>query len=137
MTVLLVIFLSKALVAAACVGFGRATLGTMHGRASLSHAAMYAMAASHSFDVTLGIPLATELFPTLLPYVYANQVADKDNADALEEMKKSGKTTFVTLTPDEKAAWKAALEPVTADMAKRVGKDVIDEFQKEAKGGTQ
>jgi hypothetical protein len=75
MTVLLIIFLSKALVAAACVGFGRATLGTMHGRASLSHAAMYAMAASHSFDVTLGIPLATELFPTLLPYVYANQVA--------------------------------------------------------------
>jgi len=69
--------------------------------------------------------------------VYANQVADKDNADALDEMKKSGKTTFITLTPDEKAAWKAALEPVTADMAKRVGKDVIEEFQKEAKGGTQ
>ena len=67
MTVLLVIFLSKALVAAACVGFGRATLGTMHGRASLSHAAMYAMAASHSFDVTLGIPLATELFPAGAP----------------------------------------------------------------------
>ena len=65
MTVLLVVFLSKALVAAVCVGFGRATLGTMHGRAWLSHAAMYAMAASHSFDVTLGIPLATELFPTL------------------------------------------------------------------------
>lgn len=75
MTVLLVVFLSKALVAAVCVGFGRATLGTMHGRASLSHAAMYAMAASHSFDVTLGIPLATELFPTLVAYVYANQVA--------------------------------------------------------------
>ena len=74
-TVLLVVFLSKALVAAVCVGFGRATLGTMHGRASLSHAAMYAMAASHSFDVTLGIPLATELFPTLVAYVYANQVA--------------------------------------------------------------
>ena len=75
MTVLLVVFLSKALVAAVCVGFGHATLGTMHGRASLSHAAMYAMAASHSFDVTLGIPLATELFPTLVAYVYANQVA--------------------------------------------------------------
>lgn len=73
-TVLLVVFLSKALVAAVCVGFGRATLGTMHGRAWLSHAAMYAMAASHSFDVTLGIPLATELFPTLVDYVYANQV---------------------------------------------------------------
>ncbi|MGF3024415.1 TRAP transporter substrate-binding protein [Methylobacterium aquaticum] len=69
--------------------------------------------------------------------VYANQVADKDNADALDEMKKSGKTTFITLTQEEKAAWKAALEPVTAEMAKRVGKDVIEEFQKEAKGGTQ
>ncbi len=68
---------------------------------------------------------------------YANEVAGKDNADALDEMKKSGKTTFVTLTAEEKAAWKAALEPVTADMAKRVGKDVIEEFQKEAKGGTQ
>lgn len=67
---------------------------------------------------------------------YANEVADKDNAEALDEMKKSGKTTFITLSADEKAAWKAALEPVTADMAKRVGKDVIEEFQKEAKGGT-
>ena len=72
-TVLLVVFLSKALVAVVCIGFGRATLGTMRGRASLSHAAMYAMAASHSFDVTLGIPLATELFPSLVAYVYANQ----------------------------------------------------------------
>ncbi|KMO15844.1 C4-dicarboxylate ABC transporter [Methylobacterium platani JCM 14648] len=69
--------------------------------------------------------------------VYANEVADKDNAEALDEMKKSGKTTLITLTADEKAAWKAALEPVTADMTKRVGKDVIEEFQKEAKGGTQ
>lgn len=78
MTVLLVVLLSKALVAAVCIGFGRATLWPMHGRASLSHAAMYAMAASHSFDVTLGIPLTTELFPTLVAYVYANQVSPCD-----------------------------------------------------------
>ena len=75
MTVLLVILLSKAAVAAVCVAFGWRTLWPLHGRAALSHAAMYAMAASHSFDVTLGIPLATELFPTLVAYVYANQVA--------------------------------------------------------------
>ncbi|ACL60771.1 TRAP transporter substrate-binding protein [Methylobacterium nodulans] len=64
---------------------------------------------------------------------YANEMAGKDNADALEEMKKSGKITFIELTPDEKAAWHKALEPVTVEMSKRVGKDVIDEFQREAR----
>ena len=98
----------------------------------------YAVITNKKFWDGLPADVRTELDKAMTEAtVYANQVADKDNADALEEMKKSGKTTFVTLTPDEKAAWKAALEPVTADMAKRVGKDVIDEFQKEAKGGTQ
>ncbi|MBK3396116.1 MULTISPECIES: TRAP transporter substrate-binding protein [Methylobacterium] len=98
----------------------------------------YAVITNKKFWDGLPAEIRTELDKAMTEAtVYANQVADKDNADALEEMKKSGKTTFVTLTPDEKAAWKAALEPVTADMAKRVGKDVIDEFQKEAKGGTQ
>ncbi|WP_407529561.1 TRAP transporter substrate-binding protein [Methylobacterium oryzisoli] len=64
---------------------------------------------------------------------YANEVASKDNADALDEMKKSGKIQFIELTADEKAAWRKALEPVTAEMAKRVGKDVIEEFQREAR----
>ena len=98
----------------------------------------YAVITNKKFWDGLPAEIRTELDKAMTEAtVYANQVADKDNADALEEMKKSGKTTFVTLTPDEKAAWKAALEPVTADMAKRVGKDVIEEFQKEAKGGTQ
>ncbi|WP_288580003.1 TRAP transporter substrate-binding protein [uncultured Methylobacterium sp.] len=98
----------------------------------------YAVITNKKFWDGLPADMRTELDKAMTEAtVYANQVADKDNADALEEMKKSGKTTFVTLTPDEKAAWKAALEPVTADMAKRVGKDVIEEFQKEAKGGTQ
>ncbi|GJD50618.1 C4-dicarboxylate-binding periplasmic protein DctP [Methylobacterium crusticola] len=68
---------------------------------------------------------------------FANEAASRDNAEALDEMRKSGRITFLELTPDEKAAWKAALEPVTAEMSKRVGKDVIEEFQREAKGATQ
>ncbi|WP_082711216.1 TRAP transporter substrate-binding protein [Methylobacterium indicum] len=98
----------------------------------------YAVITNKKFWDGLPAEIRTELDKAMTEATsYANQVADKDNADALEEMKKSGKTTFITLTPDEKAAWKTALEPVTADMAKRVGKDVIEEFQKEAKGGTQ
>ncbi|QRE73440.1 TRAP transporter substrate-binding protein [Methylobacterium aquaticum] len=98
----------------------------------------YAVITNKKFWDGLPAEIRTELDKAMTEATtYANQVADKDNADALDEMKKSGKTTFITLTADEKAAWKAALEPVTADMAKRVGKDVIEEFQKEAKGGTQ
>ncbi|MGX7707307.1 TRAP transporter substrate-binding protein [Methylobacterium sp. Gmos1] len=98
----------------------------------------YAVITNKKFWDGLPAEVRTELDKAMKEATtYANEVADKDNSDALEEMKKSGKTTFITLTADEKAAWKAALEPVTADMAKRVGKDVIEEFQKEAKGGTQ
>ncbi|WP_425375179.1 TRAP transporter substrate-binding protein [Methylobacterium nonmethylotrophicum] len=98
----------------------------------------YAVITNKKFWDGLPADIRTELEKAMKEATaYANDVAGKDNADALDEMKKSGKTTFVELTADEKAAWKAALEPVTAEMAKRVGKDVIDEFQKEAKGGTQ
>ena len=55
----------------------------------------------------------------------------------MAEMRKSGRITFIELTPDQKAAWRKALEPVYADMAARVGKDTIEEFRKEAGEATQ
>ncbi len=66
---------------------------------------------------------------------YANGIAQKENDDALEEMKKSGRTTFITLTPAEKESWKKALLPLYDEMASRVGRGVIDDFIKEAKAG--
>ena len=51
-------------------------------------------------------------------------------------MKKAGTTTFYELTPAERAEWMKALEPVTQDMASRVGKDLIAAFQKEANAKT-
>jgi C4-dicarboxylate-binding protein DctP len=68
---------------------------------------------------------------------YANEISQKENDEALAAMKASGKIEFITLTGEQKDAWRKALEPVLAEMAGRVGKDVIAEFQKEAKGGTQ
>jgi C4-dicarboxylate-binding protein DctP len=67
---------------------------------------------------------------------YANEIAQKDNDDAMEAMRKSGKTQIIELTPAEKTAWRKALEPVYQEMAARVGQDVIDEFQKETKAVT-
>jgi C4-dicarboxylate-binding protein DctP len=68
---------------------------------------------------------------------YANDIAQAKNDEALAEMKKSGKITFIELTPDQKAAWRKAVEPVYADMAARVGKDTIEEVRKEAGVATQ
>ncbi len=67
---------------------------------------------------------------------YANSIAQKENDDAIEAMKKSGTTQVSTLTAEEKAAWRKALEPVYQEMTGRVGKDIIAEFQKEANAGT-
>ena len=63
---------------------------------------------------------------------YANSLSQQENDDAMAAMKKAGTTTFHEQTPEEKAEWMKAMEPVTTDMASRVGKDLIAAFQKEA-----
>ena len=68
--------------------------------------------------------------------VFANDIAQKENDDAVVAMKKAGTTTFYELTPAERDEWMKALEPVTQDMATRVGKDLIDAFKKEANAKT-
>jgi len=62
---------------------------------------------------------------------YANEIAKKENDDALEGVKKSGKTQIITLSPEEKAAWKKALVPVHREMEARIGKDLIQTIYKE------
>ncbi len=63
---------------------------------------------------------------------YSNSISQQENDDAIEAMKKAGKTTFYELTADEKAEWKKAMQPVVEEMAPRVGKDLIAAFEKEA-----
>ena len=67
---------------------------------------------------------------------FANDIAGKDNEDALEAIKKSGKSELVSLTAEQKAAWRKARDPVYKDMESRVGKATIDEFEKEVKSAT-
>lgn len=56
----------------------------------------------------------------------ANRFAREENEEALEEMRKAGTTVFHEPTPDERAAWMAAMLPVHDEMASRVGRDLID-----------
>jgi C4-dicarboxylate-binding protein DctP len=57
---------------------------------------------------------------------FFNASAAKDNADALQKIKASGKIQVHTLTPDEKKAWIAKLMPVHKQMQSRFGKEFID-----------
>ncbi len=62
---------------------------------------------------------------------YANNIAQKENDDAIEAVRKSGKTEIITLTPEQKAAMKKALVAVHKDNESRVGKDTLAEVYKE------
>ena len=67
---------------------------------------------------------------------YGNGQSQKENDDALADIKKTGKSEIITLTPEQDAAMRKALEPVYQDVAKRVGQPLIDEFLKETRGAT-
>ena len=62
---------------------------------------------------------------------YANDIAKKENDDALAAVKASGKTEIITLTPAEKAAWKKAAIVVHKENESRVGKETIDAVYQE------
>jgi C4-dicarboxylate-binding protein DctP len=61
---------------------------------------------------------------------FFNATAAKDNADALEKIKATGKTEVHVLTDAEKKAWIAKLMPVHTEMQSRFGKDFIERIYK-------
>jgi C4-dicarboxylate-binding protein DctP len=67
---------------------------------------------------------------------YSNKISEQENTEALEEIKKSGKTQLITPTAAENAAMRKAMEPVYTEMASRVGKALIDEVTKETASAT-
>jgi len=67
---------------------------------------------------------------------YGNSQSAKENDDALEEIRKSGKSELVKLTPAQDEAMRKAMMPVYKDVAGRVGQPLIDEFLKETRGTT-
>ncbi|MGY3038318.1 C4-dicarboxylate-binding protein DctP [Bradyrhizobium sp. USDA 4354] len=67
---------------------------------------------------------------------FSNAQSQKENDDALAEIKKSGKSEVIKLTAEQDEAMRKAMEPVYKDAAGRVGQALIDEFLKEAKSTT-
>ena len=62
--------------------------------------------------------------------VYADNIAQQENDQALAGVRKSGKTIVYEPTKEERLALKKAMAPVHIKMAERVGKDTLQEFYK-------
>ncbi|MRR50150.1 MAG: DctP family TRAP transporter solute-binding subunit [Rhodocyclaceae bacterium] len=62
---------------------------------------------------------------------YANQIAKVENDQALENVKKSGKTQVYAPTAEERMAFKKAMIKTHSDMESRIGKDLIQSIYKE------
>ncbi|MDH2341936.1 TRAP transporter substrate-binding protein [Bradyrhizobium sp. SSUT18] len=67
---------------------------------------------------------------------FNNAQSQKENDDALAEIRKSGKSEIIKLTPEQDEAMRKAMEAVYKDAAGRIGQPLIDEFQREAKSTT-
>ncbi len=67
---------------------------------------------------------------------FGNGQSAKENDEALDAIKKAGKTEIITLTPEQDAAMRKAMEPVYKEVATRVGQPLIDEFIKETGGAS-
>src|SRR3982751_3048325 len=62
---------------------------------------------------------------------YANEIARKENEEALELIRKAGKTEIINLNPAQKAAWKKALVTVHKENESRVGKETLEAVYKQ------
>ncbi|OEZ47622.1 C4-dicarboxylate-binding periplasmic protein precursor [Janthinobacterium sp. MP5059B] len=63
---------------------------------------------------------------------FEKAIAQRDNDQALDAIKKAGRTQIYTLTVQEQAEWRKALAPVQKTMEARIGKDLITAINKES-----
>jgi C4-dicarboxylate-binding protein DctP len=62
---------------------------------------------------------------------FEKTIAQRTNDAALEAIRRAGTTTIHTLTPQQQAAWRRALQPVYTQMEERIGKDVVSAIRRE------
>ncbi|MBV7537440.1 TRAP transporter substrate-binding protein [Duganella sp. sic0402] len=63
---------------------------------------------------------------------FEKAIAQRDNDQALEAIKKTGKTEIYTLSVKEQAEWRKAMLPVQQQMESRIGAGLISAINKEA-----
>ena len=63
--------------------------------------------------------------------MFANNVAKKDNDEAMAAVKKSGRSEIITLTPQERAVWKKTMDKAHKENTDRIGADLVKEVYKD------
>jgi C4-dicarboxylate-binding protein DctP len=58
---------------------------------------------------------------------YGNAISAAENAASLEAIRKAGHTRIIGLTAEEQAEWRRALAPVHAEMAQRIGPELLQQ----------
>ncbi len=92
----------------------------------------YAVIANRKFWDALPADIRTALEGAMKDATaYSNDIAKKENDDALEGIRKAGKTQILAVTPQEKGEWKRALVKVHRDHEAKIGKDLIQAIYKE------
>ncbi|CAN7210370.1 TRAP transporter substrate-binding protein [Massilia sp. LjRoot122] len=62
---------------------------------------------------------------------YEKTIAQRTNEAALESIRQAGTTTIHTLSPQQQAEWRRAMQPVYGQMEERIGKDVVQAIRRE------
>jgi C4-dicarboxylate-binding protein DctP len=92
----------------------------------------YAVIVNKKFWTGLPADVRTQLEGAMVEATkFANDVAKKDNDDALAAVKASGKSQFIELTAAERAAWKKAMDKAHKEHASRIGAELVAEVYKE------
>jgi C4-dicarboxylate-binding protein DctP len=91
----------------------------------------YAVIVNKKFWDKLPADIRTELELAMKEATeYANNIAQQENDQALENIRKSGKTVIYVPTDVERSEWRKALLPVHKAMEDRIGKELIDAVNK-------
>lgn len=86
----------------------------------------YAVIVNKKFWDKLPADIRTELELAMKEATeYANNIAQQENDQALENIRKSGKTVIYVPTDAERAEWRKTLVPVHNAMEERIGKELI------------
>ncbi len=68
---------------------------------------------------------------------YENDIAQRENERALEDIAKKGKTAIIHLNAQEQLEWRTAMLPVQKMFAASIGKDLIDEINNQTTTSSQ
>ncbi len=95
----------------------------------------YAVIVNKKFWSNLPADLRSKLEQALvLATNYANAIADQENQEALDAIRKTGKTTLYELTTQEKLEWQKAMNPVYLEAEQRIGRDLVQNLRRLSQG---